>query len=64
MTPSDREATGLLTRPDDLVQLLGPTGERHASAEYDPWVADVDDDALVDLHRDMVVVRRGPVVTI
>ena len=58
MTPSDREATGLLTRPDDLVQLLGPTGERHASAEYDPWVADVDDDALVDLHRDMVVVRR------
>ena len=58
MTPSDRQATGLLTRPDDLVQLLGPTGERHASAEYDPWVADVDDDALVDLHRDMVVVRR------
>jgi len=58
MTPSDREATGLLTRPDDLVQLLGPTGERHASAEYDRWVADVDDAALAVLYRDMFVVRR------
>ncbi|GAA1056488.1 pyruvate dehydrogenase E1 component alpha subunit [Agromyces luteolus] len=58
MTPSDREATGLLTRPDDLVRLLDATGRRHANPEFDPWVADVDVDALVDLHREMVVVRR------
>ncbi|MFC9917879.1 pyruvate dehydrogenase (acetyl-transferring) E1 component subunit alpha [Agromyces binzhouensis] len=58
MTPSDREATGLLTRPDDLVRLLDATGGRHANPEFDPWVADVDRDALIDLHRDMVVVRR------
>jgi len=58
MTPSDREATGLLTRPDDLVQLIGPTGERHASTDYDRFVADVDDAALAALHRDMFVIRR------
>ncbi|BDZ53471.1 pyruvate dehydrogenase (acetyl-transferring) E1 component subunit alpha [Agromyces marinus] len=58
MTPSDREATGLLTRPDDLVRLLDQSGVRHASPEFDPWVADVDLDALIRLHRDMVVVRR------
>ncbi|MGR2753795.1 pyruvate dehydrogenase (acetyl-transferring) E1 component subunit alpha [Agromyces arachidis] len=58
MTPSDREATGLLTRPDDLVQLLDPSGTRHANPEFDPWVADVDTEALAALHRDMVVVRR------
>jgi 2-oxoisovalerate dehydrogenase E1 component alpha subunit len=58
MTPSDREATGLLTRPGDLVQLLDQAGTRHANPDFDPWVADVDTDALADLHRDMVVVRR------
>ena len=58
MTPSDREATGLLTRPDDLIQLLAPTGERHANADYDQWVSDVDDAALAALYRDMFVVRR------
>jgi pyruvate dehydrogenase E1 component alpha subunit len=58
MTPSDREATGLLTRPDDLVRLLDATGRRHANPVFDQWVADVDTDALIELHRDMVVVRR------
>lgn len=58
MTPSDREATGLLTRPGDLVQLLDESGHRHANPEFDPWVADVGTDALIDLHRDMTVVRR------
>ena len=58
MTPSDREATGLLTRPGDLVQLLDEAGHRHANPEFDPWVADVDLDALIALHRDMAVVRR------
>ena len=28
MTPSDRDATGLLTRPEPIVQLVTPTGER------------------------------------
>jgi len=58
MTPSDREATGLLTRPGDLVQLLDQTGVRHANPEFDRWVADVDTDALIALHRDMAVIRR------
>ncbi|MBM7504432.1 pyruvate dehydrogenase (acetyl-transferring) E1 component subunit alpha [Agromyces aurantiacus] len=58
MTPSDREATGLLTRPDDLVQLLDQSGIRHANPEFDRWIADVDTDALIALHRDMAVVRR------
>lgn len=58
MTPSDREATGLLTRPGDLVQLLDQTGVRHANPEFDRWVADVDTHALIALHRDMAVIRR------
>ncbi len=58
MTPSDRDATGLLTRPDDFVQLITPTGERHRDPVFDPWVADVDAAALSHLYRDMTVVRR------
>ncbi|HET6673584.1 MAG TPA: pyruvate dehydrogenase (acetyl-transferring) E1 component subunit alpha [Agromyces sp.] len=58
MTPSDRDATGLLTKPDDFVQLITPTGERQRDAEFDPWVADVDAAALGRLYRDMAVVRR------
>lgn len=63
MTPSDRDATGLLTQreltqPDDFVQLVTPTGERHANAEFDPWIADIDLGALGRLYRDMAIVRR------
>ena len=58
MTPSDRDATGLLTRPDDFVQLLSPTGERRANADFDPWVSDVDAAAVGRLYRDMAIVRR------
>jgi 2-oxoisovalerate dehydrogenase E1 component alpha subunit len=58
MTPSDRDATGLLTRPDDFVQLITPTGERQRHAEFDPLVADVDAATLGHLYRDMAVVRR------
>ena len=58
MTPSDRDATGLLTKPDSFVQLVTPTGERRRDAEHDPWVADVDLAALGLLYRDMAVVRR------
>jgi 2-oxoisovalerate dehydrogenase E1 component subunit alpha len=58
MNPSDRDATGLLTRPDQFVQLVTPAGERRADAEYDRWVADVDTAALGRLYRDMAIVRR------
>ena len=58
MTPSDRDATGLLTRPDNFVQLITPTGERRTDAEFDRWVADVDPAALGRLYRDMAIVRR------
>jgi pyruvate dehydrogenase E1 component alpha subunit len=58
MTPSDRDATGLLTRPDHFVQLVTPAGERRTDAEFDPWVADVDTAALGRLYRDMATVRR------
>jgi len=58
MTPSDRDATGLLTRPDPFVQLITPTGERVRDDAYDPWVRDIDLDVLAKLYRDMVVVRR------
>ena len=58
MNPSDRDATGLLTRPEPFVQLVTPTGERRANAELDPWVADVDLATLGSLYRDMAIVRR------
>ncbi|MGY4645753.1 pyruvate dehydrogenase (acetyl-transferring) E1 component subunit alpha [Cellulomonas sp. URHB0016] len=41
-----------------MVQLLSPEGTRHPDPVYDPWVEDVDDDALLALYEDMVVVRR------
>lgn len=40
------------------VQLLDADGNRTDNAEYSPLVADIDDDRLRDLYRDMVVVRR------
>lgn len=42
---------------EDIVQLLTPDGARN-SGEYDRWVEDVDDNALMSLYQDMVVVRR------
>ncbi|GAA1747597.1 pyruvate dehydrogenase (acetyl-transferring) E1 component subunit alpha [Agromyces humatus] len=58
MTPSDRDATGLLTRPEPFVQLVTPTGERRANAEFDPWIADIDLAAVGRLYRDMSIIRR------
>ncbi|WP_448809595.1 pyruvate dehydrogenase (acetyl-transferring) E1 component subunit alpha [Agromyces bauzanensis] len=58
MTPSDRDATGLLTRHDQYLQLISPSGERRTDPEYDPWVADIDAAALERLYRDMAIVRR------
>ena len=43
---------------DDVLRLIGPTGERTPNTDLDPWVSDVDDDALVRLLTDMAVVRR------
>ena len=42
----------------DAVQLLDEHGTRHPSAEWDHWIADLDDAALAALYEDMVVVRR------
>ncbi|GAB3538595.1 pyruvate dehydrogenase (acetyl-transferring) E1 component subunit alpha [Arthrobacter tecti] len=44
--------------PDELVQLIGPNGERRENADYDRWVTDVDGPALQALYEDMVVIRR------
>lgn len=43
----------------ELTQLLNPEGERLPSPEFDPYVADIDAEALRGLYRDMVLVRRG-----
>ncbi|MEU6840992.1 pyruvate dehydrogenase (acetyl-transferring) E1 component subunit alpha [Streptomyces sp. NPDC046716] len=42
----------------DLVQLLTPEGKRVKNTEYDKYVADITDDALRGLYRDMVMSRR------
>jgi pyruvate dehydrogenase E1 component alpha subunit len=42
----------------DLVQLLTPEGVRVTDDAHDPWVADIDAQAMRDLYRDMVLVRR------
>lgn len=46
------------TDTDDVARLITPDGERLADRELDPWVADVDAEALRGLYRDMTVVRR------
>ncbi|MDM7856280.1 pyruvate dehydrogenase (acetyl-transferring) E1 component subunit alpha [Cellulomonas sp. MW4] len=38
--------------------MLTPDGVRRAEPTLDPWVADVDDERLLDLYEDMVVARR------
>jgi 2-oxoisovalerate dehydrogenase E1 component alpha subunit len=55
-TPQDDD----LPAPDwgDLLQLVTPDGVRQPDPVHDPWVADVDDERLVDLYEDMVVARR------
>jgi len=57
-TAADARADAVGAAPDGLVQLLDPDGARRPDPEYDPWVADIDDDALAALYEDMVVVRR------
>jgi 2-oxoisovalerate dehydrogenase E1 component alpha subunit len=55
---TDPEDAGPARRPQGVVQLLAPDGERRPDPEYDPWVEDVSDEQLVSLYEDMVVVRR------
>jgi 2-oxoisovalerate dehydrogenase E1 component alpha subunit len=43
----------------ELTQLLTPEGERVSSPRFDPYLADIDDEALRGLYRDMVLVRRA-----
>src|SRR5690606_9766186 len=43
----------------DLTQLLTPEGERVPSQIFDPYVADIDFEALRGLYKDMVIVRRA-----
>jgi pyruvate dehydrogenase E1 component alpha subunit len=42
----------------ELVQLLTPEGERVPDPRFDKYASDVDVDALRDLYRDLVLVRR------
>jgi pyruvate dehydrogenase E1 component alpha subunit len=43
---------------ENVARLLNPDGERVADPELDRWVEDVDANALQNLYRDMVLVRR------
>lgn len=43
---------------DDLSRLLDASGTRRADPQLDPWLSDLDADALRALYRDMVVLRR------
>jgi 2-oxoisovalerate dehydrogenase E1 component alpha subunit len=42
----------------EFVQLLTPEGERVADATYDPWIADLTDEHLRSLYRDLLLTRR------
>ena len=65
--PLDPAAVAALTAPvpetigdggPELVQLLTPEGERVENPEYEQYVADLDDEDLRGLYRDLVLVRR------
>ncbi|MGH3745737.1 MAG: thiamine pyrophosphate-dependent dehydrogenase E1 component subunit alpha, partial [Mycobacteriales bacterium] len=55
--PSDTGMRALLDEVE-LVRLLTPEGERVSHPVYDSYVGDIDDAALRDLYRDLVLVRR------
>jgi 2-oxoisovalerate dehydrogenase E1 component alpha subunit len=54
LSPTADPATDI----EDVARLISPDGERIADRELDPWVADIDADALRGLYRDMTLVRR------
>jgi len=42
----------------EFIQLLTPEGERVPDETYDPWIADVTDEHLRGLYRDLLLTRR------
>jgi len=54
LTPITEASTDL----DELARLLTPDGRRVPDRQLDPWIADLDADALRSLYRDMAVTRR------
>ncbi|SFS04319.1 pyruvate dehydrogenase E1 component alpha subunit [Microbacterium sp. cf046] len=54
LTPTAEPAVDV----DDVARLLNQDGERIADRELDPYVADIDAEALRGLYRDMALVRR------
>ncbi|WP_417216591.1 pyruvate dehydrogenase (acetyl-transferring) E1 component subunit alpha [Arthrobacter sp.] len=45
-------------RDAGLIQLIDPSGHRTPNDDFDPWVTDVDAEALRGLYTDMVAIRR------
>ncbi|GAA1364580.1 pyruvate dehydrogenase (acetyl-transferring) E1 component subunit alpha [Arthrobacter rhombi] len=45
-------------RDAGLIQLIDPSGHRTPNEEFDPWVTEVDAEALRGLYTDMVAIRR------
>ncbi|MDN5813450.1 MAG: pyruvate dehydrogenase (acetyl-transferring) E1 component subunit alpha [Arthrobacter sp.] len=45
-------------RGEELIQLIDPSGRRTPHGEFDPWVDDIEVEALRRLHTDMVAIRR------
>lgn len=54
LNPSVETSTDL----DDLARLLTPDGRRISDRQLDPWIADLDREALRGLYRDMALLRR------
>jgi 2-oxoisovalerate dehydrogenase E1 component alpha subunit len=46
------------TLVDDVAQILSPQGDRVENRLFDPWIADLTPQQLLDLYIDLVVVRR------
>src|SRR5690606_1438242 len=54
LNPSVETSTDL----DDLARLLTPDGRRISDRQLDPWIEDLDIEALRGLYRDMALLRR------
>lgn len=54
LNPSVETSTDL----DDLARLLTPDGRRISDRQLDPWIEDLDVEALRGLYRDMALLRR------
>lgn len=54
-SPGTPESSG---QDRDFLQVLDAEGIRRAEPELDPWIEDIDDDAVARLYRDMVLIRR------